>query len=244
MSEPAARVFPTLEEASRALADEIARTLREAVAARSRATLVLSGGSTPRRLHEILASEHADLPWRRIHVFWGDERFVPHDCAQSNYRMAHRTLLDRVPIPPENVHPWATELPTAEDAALEFQAELERFFGCSAVAEGPPRFDVVLLGMGADGHIASLFPDSPALAVDNRWAIPTLAPDEPRERITMTLPVLNAARSVHFLVAGAEKREALRCGMGEPAQPQHCPASLVRPTDGTLTWWLDEEAAR
>jgi len=102
---------------------------------------------------------------------------------------------------------------------------------------------VMLLGMGADGHTASLFPNSIALSIDSRWAVPTEAPDEPRERVTLTLPVLNASRAVHFLVSGQGRREALRCAMGDPMQPENCPASLVRPADGTLTWWLDREAA-
>ncbi|MGI5819322.1 MAG: 6-phosphogluconolactonase, partial [Armatimonadota bacterium] len=169
--------------------------------------------------------------------------FVPHDSANSNYRMARETLLDRVPIPTGNVHPWATDLPSPEDAALEMQAEIEQLFGCGAPGEGPPRFDVVLLGMGEDGHTASLFPNSATLEVDRRWAVPSLAPDEPRERVTFTLPLLNAARAVHFLVAGAGKRETLRCVLQERVHPERCPAALIAPTDGTLTWWLDEEVA-
>lgn len=242
MSDPDLRVFPTREGASLALADAVAAGLERAVEERDRATLVLSGGSTPQRLHELLA-RRADIRWPRVHVFIGDERFVPHHSPHSNYGMADEALLDAVAIPPENVHPWRTDLPTPEDAALAMQAELEGFFGCSVVTGTPPRFDVLLLGMGPDGHTASLFPVSPALGVTNRWALPTLAPDEPRERITLTLPVLNAAREVHFLVAGADKREALRCAIGDPMQPEQCPAALVRPTDGTLSWWLDQEAA-
>ncbi len=238
MSDPDLRVFPSLEAAGRALADEVAGAIGDAVEVNGRATLVLSGGSTPQRLHELLA-ERDDIRWPRTHVLLGDERFVPHDSPGSNYCMARRSLLDDVPIPPANVHPWRTDLPTPEDAALDMQAELERLFGRDAL----PRFDVLLLGIGADGHTVSLFPDSPSLAEERRWTLPTLASDEPRKRLTMTLPVLNAARAVHFLVAGADKRAALRRAMGEPEQPEQCPAALVRPTDGTLTWWLDEGAA-
>ena len=237
MSGPDLRVFPSPEAACHALADEVARALSDAVDANGRATLVLSGGSTPRRLHELLA-EREDIRWPRIHVLFGDERFVPHDSPTSNFGMARRSLLDDVPIPPANQHPWRTDLPTLEDAARAMRAELARLFGHDA----PPRFDVLLLGIGADGHTASLFPDSRALAEGIRWTMPTLAPDEPRERLTMTLPVLNAAHAVHFLAAGAGKREALRSATNAPERG-HCPASLIRPTDGTLTWWLDEEAA-
>ncbi len=232
------RVFPNLEDASRALAAAVADALRRADAKRGRATLVLSGGATPRRFHEMLAREQSGLPWPRTHVFWGDERCVPHDSPQSNYRMARETLLDDVPIPPENVHPYDTSLPEPEDTALSMQAEMEELFGRDG-----PRFDVMILGMGGDGHTASLFPNSPALGRDDRWAVPALAPDEPRQRVTMTIPVINRSRAVHFLVAGAGKREALQCALAEEHHPQRCPASLVQPEDGTLTWWLDEDVA-
>lgn len=243
MSEADLRIFPTLEDASRALAARVAEALNEAVAERDRTTLVLSGGGTPRRLHENLARGHSDLPWARAHVLWGDERFVPPDSEDSNYRMARDTLLDNVPIPPENVHPWPTEMRDPEAAALAMQVALERLFDRSALVDDPPRFDVLLLGMGADGHTASLFPRSAALREQRRWAIPSEAPDEPRERLTFTLPVLNAAREVHFLVAGAHKRDALECALGEQKRPERCPAALIAPTDGTLTWWLDKEVA-
>ena len=226
MREADLRVFPTLEDASHALAAEIAQALREAVCERDRATLVLSGGGTPRRLHELLAAEPGGLPWARVHVLWGDERFVPPDSEDSNYGMARETLLDHVAIPPENVHPWLTGMRAPEAAALAMQVTLERLSGRSALVDGPPRFDVVLLGMGADGHTASLFPGSQALQERARWTIPSEAPDEPRERLTFTVPVLNAARAVHFLVSGASKREALQCVLSEQNQPDH-PAALI-----------------
>jgi 6-phosphogluconolactonase len=241
MSDTEVRAFPTLEDASRPLAHALARQLCTAVAERRQATLALSGGSTPRRLYEVLATEHADLPWKHIHVFWGDERFVPCDSEDSNYRMARETLLDEVAIPDTNVHPWPTEMSDPEAAALAMQAEIERIFGCSAVGGDPPHFDVMLLGLGEDGHTASLFPNSPALRVDRRWAIPSEAPKAPRQRLTMTISVLNASRYVQFLVAGEDKRQALRCAMEEPSPD--CPASLVRPEHGVITWWLDEEVA-
>jgi 6-phosphogluconolactonase len=241
MSEADLRVFPTLEEASASLAGAVARELRAAVAEREQASLALSGGSTPERLHEILAAEYANLPWEQVHVLWGDERFVPHDSEDSNYRMARETLLSGIEIPDANVHPWPTGMSDPDSAALAMQVTLERLFGCSALQDDPPRIDMLLLGMGGDGHTASLFPGSPALREDDRWAVPSTAPDEPRQRLTLTLPALNAARAVHFLVAGERKREAVECALGEPAE--RCPASLVAPEDGTLTWWLDEGAA-
>lgn len=241
MSAPEVRVFPTLEDASEALAAEVARELAQAVSTRDMATLALSGGSTPRRLHEILAEQHREIPWEKVHIFWGDERFVPHDSEDSNYRTARETLLERVAIPAANIHPWPTEKSEPEAAALAMQVEVERVFGCSALEDDPPRFDVLLLGMGADGHTASLFPDSPGLRVAHSWAIPSETRDEPRQRLTLTLPVINAARHVHFLVAGEEKRNSLECALGGPSES--CPASLIAPVDGTLTWWVDEEVA-
>ncbi|MFP4250769.1 MAG: 6-phosphogluconolactonase [Armatimonadota bacterium] len=241
MSDTEVRVFPTLEDASDALAEEVARQLGNAVADRETATLALSGGSTPRRLHEILAQEHPEVDWRRVHVFWGDERFVPRDSEDSNYRMARETLLGAIPIPDANVHPWPVEMSEPESAALAMQVEMERVFGSSALEAPAPRFDVMLLGMGDDGHTASLFPHSPALRARDRWTVRSEAPDEPRDRLTFTLPVLNAARHIHFLVAGESKHAALRCAMDDPSPD--CPASLVRPEEGTLSWWLDEEVA-
>lgn len=243
MSDSDLRVFPSLEEAGRALADEVASELRRAVAERERATLALSGGSTPRGMHRVLARQHAGLPWRGIHVFWGDERFVPPNSEDSNYRMARETLLDGISILPDNVHPWPAEMSEAESAALTMQVEMERFFGRSALEHRPPIFDVILLGIGEDGHTASLFPGSPALRVEDRWTTTSEAPTEPRRRLTFTLPVLNAARHVHFLVAGESKRAAVRCALNEMQHRERCPASMVRPDDGALTWWLDEEAA-
>lgn len=241
MSEADLRIFPTLEAAGRALADVLACELGEAVAARGRATLALAGGGTPRHTYEALANRHDDLPWEHIHVFLGDERFVSLHDEQSNFRMACDTLLNHVPIPVENVHGWEVEMSGPEAAATVMQAELERLF--RDADGGPPRFDVMLLGIGEDGHTASLFPDSPALRVRDRWAVASEAPEQPRRRLTLTLPVLNAARHVHFLAAGEGKREALQCALGAREPMESCPASMVRPTDGTLTWWLDEEIA-
>ncbi len=236
MSEPRMRIFATLEEASRALAAEIARALAGAVAERGRATIALAGGGTPRTCYEALAAEHSGLPWPRTHVSWGDERFARHDSPESNYRMARETLLEAVPIPPENVHPWATQMERPEQAAAAYEADLAALFGGAL-----PRFDTMLLGLGEDGHTASLFPGSPALRIEDRWAVPSEAPAEPRRRLTLTLPVINNARAVHFLVAGAGKREAVRCARSG-GHPERCPAALVRPKSGTLTWWLDNAA--
>lgn len=229
------RVFPSLTELSSEAARAIAAELRAAAEEFGRATLALAGGETPRALYELLPPRPESVPWERVHVYWGDERYVPHDDPQSNYRMAQETLLDRVPVPAAHVHPMPTEAPDPDDAARAYERLLAEEFG------ELPRFDVLILGLGADGHTASLFPDSAALDERERWVIPSLASYEPCQRLTLTLPVLTNARALHFLVAGAEKRQALSCALGEPSRS--CPASLVRPTDGALTWWVDEAAA-
>lgn len=235
MSKPLLRVYRSLEELSIAAAAAIADDMRAAIAELGRATLALSGGDTPRMLHRLLAQRHETLPWDRVHVYWGDERYVPPDDPRSNYRMARDTLLDCVPVVSAYVHPMPTDAPDPDDAAGAYELLLADEFG------GLPRFDVMVLGLGADGHTASLFPDAPALDETRRWVVPSEASYEPVQRLTMTLPVLRNARALHFLVAGQDKREALNCALGEPSRS--CPASLVRPTGGTVTWWVDEAAA-
>lgn len=237
MTRPWGNVYPTLDDAAAALADCVARALRDAAGERGIAAVALSGGSTPRPLYETLAREHGRLPWPQIHVLWGDERYVPHDSPDSNYRMARGALLDGVPIPPGNVHPMPTHLADPEEAAARYAATLAEL-----LPGDPPRIDVTLLGLGADGHTASLFPGSATLAVRDRLVATSEAPDEPRQRLTLTLPALNASRQVHFLAGGAGKREALRCAL-DGDDPEQCPAALVAPGDGTVTWWLDEAVA-
>lgn len=235
MSERRVRVYRSLEELSIAAAAAIADDLHSAAAELGRATIALSGGDTPRLLHRLLARQHDTLPWERIHVYWGDERYVPHDDPESNSHMARNTLLNYVPVVATHVHPMPTDAPNPDDAARAYELLLEDEFG------GLPRFDVMVMGLGADGHTASLFPGSPALKETERWVVPSRASYEPIQRLTMTLPVFNNSRALHFLVAGADKRAALACALGEPTRS--CPASLVRPTEGAVTWWVDEAAA-
>jgi 6-phosphogluconolactonase len=233
------RVLPEPESLAAAAASEIASRLAGAVGERGRASWALAGGSTPRRAYELLARDHAALPWDRIHVFWGDERCVPPDHADSNFAMARRALLDRVAIPPANVHRVRGEL-AAEGAALDYERELRGFFGDVAFAA----FDVVLLGVGEDGHTASLFPGHPALAETTRWAVPVeTAAKPPRWRVSLTLPVLCAARDVFVLAAGAGKRAvvaAVRTDADSAARAY--PAAAVRPA-GRLVWLVDDAAA-
>jgi 6-phosphogluconolactonase len=234
------KVFPSPSAVAEAAARHFVAASAAAIAARGQFTVALSGGSTPEALHRRLAEPDyaAQVNWPRVHVFFGDERAVPPDDARSNYGKARETLLTRVPLPPENLHPMAGGLLPNEGAA-QYERALAEHFG----ADNLPRFDLILLGMGDDGHTASLFPGMPALDERARWVVATDVPPyvQPNvSRITLTYPVLNAARVALFLVTGNGK--AARLGevlSGDSALP----AARVNPADGELIWLLDEEAA-
>lgn len=239
---PEVRVYPDAAALSVAAAAEVARLAADAVARRGRFTLALSGGSTPRRLYELLA-ERVGVPWESTHLFWGDERCVPPDHPLSNYAMARAALIARVPIPAAQVHRIHAEADPPEAGAAAYAALL-RHQNARAGTDGPLAFDLVLLGMGADGHTASLFPGDAALDERERWAVAVTAPPfyDPRRRITLTLPVLNAARAAFFLIAGADKRPVVRAVLDVPATAEgRYPAAMVRPA-GPLVWFLDEAA--
>lgn len=222
-----------------AVARALVRMITERVAGGGRFSLALAGGGTPGTLYRLLAAEYRDkIPWAQVDLFWGDERYVPWDDPRSNYRLVKESLLDHVPIPRENVHPMSTDVPEADEAAAAYERTLRKHFS------GPwPRLDLALLGMGADGHTASLFPGSPALGEQKRWVVAVRGPADPPLRLTLTLPVLNNAAAVFFLVTGAEKAAALRRALTSPPDPTACPAGAVRPVDGALVWWVDEKAA-
>jgi 6-phosphogluconolactonase len=222
LSEAAAHVF--VEEARRSI-DEIGRF-----------TVALAGGSTPKRAYEMLATEYGepkDLDWGRAHAFFGDERAVPPDHEDSNYRMAREALLSRVPV--GSVHRMRGELDPKEAATL-YERELVAFFA------GPPVLDLVLLGIGEDGHTASLFPRTPALDTRDRWAVANPVEKLGTTRLTLTVPAINAARMVTFLVAGEGKAEALREILEGNADPRDYPAKLIQPPPGPV-WMVDEAAA-
>ncbi len=240
MSGPILERFADPGALARAAAEEVARRAEEAVAARGAFTRALAGGSTPRALYRLLADPRepyrARIRWPAVHAFFGDERAVPADSPDSNARMAREALLDHVPL--ASVHRIPGEL-GAEAAADRCEADLRAHFG-----EVPfPRFDLVLLGLGGDGHTASLFPGSPALGERQRWAVAGPAGLPPRvPRVTLTLPVLDAARAALFLVAGADKATALRRLVRPAAGEEPIPAARVRP-QGALLVLADESAA-
>jgi len=234
---PRVEVLPDPEALARRAAEVL---LKAAKAAEGRFAIALSGGSTPRRLYQFLAqaSYRDSFPWDRTHVFWGDERFVPHSDARSNYRMTNEALLSHVPIAPANLHPIPTEGMTPEDAAREYERTLKSFYGAERLDPKQPLFDVTFLGLGEDGHIASLFPGTSALSERERWVVAvTDGPLEPR--ITLTYPALESSRLVLFLVTGAEKAAIFaRVRRGD----QTLPATRLRPT-GSLLWLVDAAAA-
>lgn len=228
-----------------AAAVEIAAALTAAVTARGSASLVLSGGSTPRGVYAALARGDglaAPVPWARVHVFWGDERHVPPDHADSNFRMAHAALLAHVPVPADHVHRMAGDLADPAAAAAQYAETIRAVVG-PAEAEGIPRFDVVLLGLGADGHVASLFPDSTALDPQAPLVAAPFVRTQNTHRITMTLPLLNAAHAVIVLVSGAAKAEAVRDVLEPAPSTPLLPARLVQPASGRLLWLIDRDAA-
>jgi 6-phosphogluconolactonase len=232
-------VVPDAETLAHEAARLVAQLAREAAEFRGRFSVALSGGSTPGGLYRLLAEEpyRAQVPWEEVHLFWGDERCVPPDDPGSNYHLAREMLIARVPIPAENVHRVRGEL-GAQVAAQGYEQTLEGFF-C-----GPrPRFDLVLLGLGEDGHTASLFPGSSLLAETERLVAPARAlyQDRPAERVTLTLPAINAARQVLFLVAGSDKAKIVQAVVEGPAG--QLPAQHIRPTAGQLTCLLDASAA-
>jgi 6-phosphogluconolactonase len=230
------RVF----ESAQALAQKVADWLCALAQASNREFAVcLSGGSTPRLLYETLATSAiaSRFPWPRVHWFWGDERFVPHDDPESNYRMVREALLSRVQIPAENIHPVSTEGLSPEQAAADYEATLKRYYGADRLAPNRPLFDVNLLGVGEDGHTASLFPGQPTLQETQRWVVAVIGA-KTNARITLTYPALDSSRDLVFLVTGNAKRDIVaRIRAGDRALP----ATLVRPVGG-LHWFGDRAA--
>jgi 6-phosphogluconolactonase len=239
---PEIQVVDDAEALAEAASAEFAR---RASAAQDLFTVALAGGSTPRGLYSRLAGDETlrhSLPWDRMHFFWGDERHVPPDHVESNYRMAQEAMLSRLPVPLANVHRIRGEVADADLAALDYEDVLRGFFQLRSGAL--PRFDLVLLGLGADGHTASLFPATAALDERLRIAVSNRVDKLHAERITLTVPVFNRAACVVFLVSGDDKAEALRAVIEGPRDPQRLPAQLIAPDQGRLKWIVDRRAAR
>jgi 6-phosphogluconolactonase len=240
-------IYPDADGLATAAAELFAFHAQAAIAARGRFVVALSGGSTPletyRRLVTLQFSSQTD--WLNIHLFWGDERCVPPDHPDSNYGQALRALIEQVPIPAPQVHRVRGEL-APDAAALEYERELRAFFVPTrgvAAAEDWPRFDLVLLGMGADGHTASLFPGAAALHESTHWVVGYWVDAARGWRVTLTPPAINSSRAVAFLVSGADKAVRLKQVLTGPQNPDSLPAQIIRPTRGQCRWLIDDAAA-
>ena len=240
------QVAANRDELSRLAAERFVQLTRQAEHDKRLFTVALAGGSTPKTLYALLANGNEpfqrQMPWERIHFFWGDERHVSPDHADSNYRMASEAMLTRVPVPIKNVHRIKSEMADANEAAQEYEQTLREFFG---LGEGElPRFDLALLGMGLDGHIASIFPNSNIIHEKERLVVAPWIEKLNSHRITLTPPVLNNAAAVILLVSGAEKAHVLRDVLEGDYQSERLPAQLIRPTTGELVWLVDRDAAQ
>jgi 6-phosphogluconolactonase len=237
-------VVATAADLFHAAAEEFIHAARTAIGAQGRFTVALSGGSTPKALYSLLATKYTDFAWNRVFLFFGDERHVPPTDPESNYRMVNESLLTRIAIPAENVFRVPAENPDADAAASEYEAQLRRFFELRS-GDRPgefPRFDLILLGMGPDGHTASLFPDSAGLEEQSRLVIANWVAKFNTHRITFTFPVLNRAAEVMFLASGPDKADMLHQVLEGKSTPP-VPSQRVQPSDGKLLWMLDEAAA-
>ncbi len=233
------RVSDSLQALSATAAAAMVRAIEAAVRDKGKCSLALSGGATPRGVYRLLSSRFRDqVPWPQVHIFWGDERYVPHDHPDSNYRMARETLLDHVPCPAANVRPMPTHLQSPEMAAQEYERMLREYFDGSG-----PRFDLNLLGIGADGHTASIFPGSPALDEGAPWVMSVEANAAPPSRLTLTMPALTQSAGIYVLVSGSNKANALRRVLGEAPDPGSYPAAGLRQSRAQVIWWADRDAA-
>ncbi len=236
-------VFADSDDLARAAAVQLMELSAAAVAERGVFQLALSGGSTPKKLYALLAGDpaFATFPWDKTQLFFGDERHVPPDNADSNFRMVKETLLSSGHVPEANLHRVLAELDDATQAAAEYEADMRRHFDNASSLDGFPRFDVILLGMGPDGHTASLFPGSPALEERTQWVAANWVEKFKTHRITFTFPVLDACRAALLLIAGADKAPMIRQVLGDPRGTY--PIERVQPRDGVKVWMLDRAAA-
>ncbi len=239
------QIVEDAEALSRAAAEAIVCQVNETLEKREFFTIALSGGSTPRVLYALLAKDASfrdEVDWGKIHFLWGDERYVPPDHPESNYRMANEAMLSKIPVPAANIHRMRTEDADVTKVAEAYEQEVRLLFKLGAGEL--PRLDCVLLGMGPDGHTASLFPGTTALNEKERLVVANWVEKFRAYRITMTAPVLNNACSIIFLVGGEEKAETLREVLQGKRQPERFPSQLIQPTHGKLLWLIDKASAQ
>jgi 6-phosphogluconolactonase len=234
-------IYPDTDALSHAAAQYIVQVANESIVTHGRFTVALSGGNTPKKLYGLLAEDpyRNQINWALVEIFWSDERCVPLESEDSNYRMAHEVLLSKVPIPPSQIHRMPADEADRAAASKAYTLDIRRTFGTDRV----PSFDLIQLGMGPEGHTASLFPHQPSLHEQQRLVMPVTVPKPPPPRLTFTPPLLNAAIHVLFLVTGADKTDAVQAVLEGDYQPDEYPAQIVRPTRGEVTWMLDTAAA-
>jgi len=235
------RVYSDSERLANAAAELFVSTAAESITAQGRFRVALSGGSTPRNVYQLLAGEsfRNRIDWSHVDLFWGDERYVPADDRDSNYRMTAEALLRHVPIPAGNIHRVPTEISPPENAAKSYEEDIRRLFGDSVSV---PQFDLIYLGLGTNGHTASLFPHSPTLHEKSRLVLADFVSEVKTWRISMTAPLLNRGRTVAFLITGQQKAQVLRDVLLGPRDPERLPAQLINP-EGKLLWLVDKPAA-
>jgi 6-phosphogluconolactonase len=229
-----------------AAAEQVCRIGQLAIETTGRFSLVLSGGTTPRPLYELLAAPlfRSSIDWSKVEFFWGDERVVAPDDPSSNFRMAREAMLDKLKIPAAHIHRIRAEQPDLDAAARAYEDEIERVLGeVSGVGRHPPHFNLFLLGMGPDGHTASIFPGTDALEESERWVIPVDVPSLGVKRITMTPPLINSAHFIIFMVTGATKADVVADVLQGPRDPRRCPAQLIHPLTGEVIWFADRDAS-
>lgn len=234
-------IYPDADQLSQAAAQYFVQVANEAIVSHGRFTVALSGGSTPKKLYSLLAAEpyRSQINWSLVEVFWGDERCVSPDDPESNYHLAWEGLLSKVPVPTSQIHRVPADEADRDAASHNYEEEIKRAFS----TDGIPSFDLIQLGMGPEGHTASLFPHQESLQETQRLIMPVTVPKPPPPRLTFTPPLLNAARHIQFLVTGAEKADAVQAVLEGPYQPTEYPAQIVRPQNGEVTWMLDTTAA-
>lgn len=244
MSRSNVRIFDHAEELVKAAAEAFVISAQEAIDRSGRFVIALAGGSTPQPLYERLADAPycRQIDWSRVFFLWNDERTVGPEHPESNYKMARDALLCRVPVDPERVLRMSGEAEDSDRAAADYQQRIAT--ALDVPEDGPaPRLDLILLGIGQDGHTASLFPYTAALEEQRRWVVANHVPQKNTRRLTMTLPILNAAREIVFLVTGANKADVLREIVKGPADIARLPAQAIRPIDGQQIWMVDRDAA-
>jgi 6-phosphogluconolactonase len=235
-------IYDNKHTLSQHAAEYIMRIAKESIDLHGRFTIALTGGTTPGEAYSLLGSEpiRSQIDWHLVHIFWGDERCIPHTNPESNFYLAQETLLDHIAIPKSQIHPIPADQPDRNAASQAYTVEMQHAFGTNGI----PSFDLIHLGMGPEGHTASLFPNQASLHEKQRLVMPVSVPKPPPDRLTFTPPLLNAARNVLFLVTGSDKADALRAVLEGDYQPDEYPAQIVRPTNGEVVWMLDKAAAQ